>query len=266
MTVSLGYSASFWSETPIRGFSRSGERTTSTPRTSTVPPSGGRSPSRISTVVVLPAPFGPSSPKTSPFETWKLMPSTATRSPYVFLSPSTRMTASAPTAWAAVMAKWCHQRRDSFGGVLFGRGVLIAQTLEVEGDREVRGRIRRGVGRRAGWRRSLRGGRARLDVRLDRSIQPDIAPGDLGEVPLLLQDVTVGLHEVTAGPDDAGDPGERRSVDVVQPAVGRLLRRYGLATGVLEPRAVLVQVVEQHLGLALQRPDLRSTLDLAGVV
>jgi len=36
------------------------------PSTSTLPPVGAVKPSRISTVVVLPAPFGPSSPKHSP--------------------------------------------------------------------------------------------------------------------------------------------------------------------------------------------------------
>ena len=45
---------------------RAASRATSWPSTRTSPPSGARRPSRISTVVVLPAPFGPSSPKISP--------------------------------------------------------------------------------------------------------------------------------------------------------------------------------------------------------
>jgi hypothetical protein len=52
--------------------------------------------------------LGPSRPKTSPFATSKLIPSTATTSPYALRRPSTRMTASAPTAWADVMREWCH--------------------------------------------------------------------------------------------------------------------------------------------------------------
>src|SRR5581483_6073258 len=40
--------------------------TGSKPHNRTRPPSGARNPSMISTVVVLPAPFGPSRPKTSP--------------------------------------------------------------------------------------------------------------------------------------------------------------------------------------------------------
>ena len=41
------------------------------------PESGRRSPSIISSVVVLPAPFGPRMPKISPSATSKLTPSTA---------------------------------------------------------------------------------------------------------------------------------------------------------------------------------------------
>ena len=47
----------------MRGLSASASRVTSMPRTLTSPPSGLRRPSRISTVVVLPAPFGPEQPE-----------------------------------------------------------------------------------------------------------------------------------------------------------------------------------------------------------
>ena len=50
-------------------------------RLAPVPPLRSRNPSRISTVVVLPAPFGPSSANTSPFFTSKLTSRTATVSP-----------------------------------------------------------------------------------------------------------------------------------------------------------------------------------------
>ena len=59
-TVSFGYSAAVWRLTPMRGLSdvgAVGRRRRRGP--SPAPPSGARSPSRISTVVVLPAPFGP---------------------------------------------------------------------------------------------------------------------------------------------------------------------------------------------------------------
>ena len=134
--------------------------------------------------------------------------------------------------------------------------ILVAEPLEVERDRQVGGRPVRGRLRRRG---------AELDVRLDRPVEPDVAPGRLRQVPLLLEDVAVGLDEVAAGPDGAGDPGERRPVHVAQPAVRGLLRVDPPAAVVLEPRLVLVQVVEQQLGLALERPDPRPPLDLAGV-
>ena len=51
------------------------------PSTWTVPASGRRSPSIISTVVVLPAPLGPSRPKISPASTAIDTPSTARMSP-----------------------------------------------------------------------------------------------------------------------------------------------------------------------------------------
>src|SRR4051812_43200867 len=96
VTVSFGYSAAVWRLTPMRGLMASASRATSTPRTDTSPPSGSRSPSRISTVVVLPAPFGPSRPKISPLATSKSMPATAWTSPYRLVRPRTRMTGPAP--------------------------------------------------------------------------------------------------------------------------------------------------------------------------
>ncbi len=51
------------------------------PSSRTESPSGSRSPSTISRMVVLPAPFGPRMPKNSPSETEKETPSTALRSP-----------------------------------------------------------------------------------------------------------------------------------------------------------------------------------------
>src|SRR5215469_17657041 len=61
----------------------------SVPRTVTSPLSRCRYPSRISTVVVLPAPLGPSSAKTSPCQMSRSTPSTAVTSPYVLRRPLT---------------------------------------------------------------------------------------------------------------------------------------------------------------------------------
>src|SRR5690348_18388094 len=54
-----------------------------------VPEVGGVSVVSMRMSVVLPAPFGPSKPKISPFSTVKLMLFTATSSPKRFVSPST---------------------------------------------------------------------------------------------------------------------------------------------------------------------------------
>src|SRR6266571_8582954 len=61
------------------------------PRISTSPRSGAVSPSRISMVVVFPAPLGPSSPKHSRALTVRSSPATATTSAYRFASPAQRM-------------------------------------------------------------------------------------------------------------------------------------------------------------------------------
>ena len=68
---------------------------TSTPNSSALPPSIGSRVASIWSIVVLPAPFGPSTPKTSPRYTSRSMPSTARRSPKVLTSPR---------AWTAVSA------------------------------------------------------------------------------------------------------------------------------------------------------------------
>src|SRR4051794_32786313 len=73
--------------TPTLG--RSSRSRGSSPSTRTAPASGRRKPSQISTVVVLPAPFGPSRASTEAVRAWKDSPSTALRAPYVLTSPST---------------------------------------------------------------------------------------------------------------------------------------------------------------------------------
>src|SRR6185369_3731265 len=57
------------------------------PNSSTVPSSDGVSPSNISTVVVFPAPFGPSNPKHSPVNTLRSSPLTAVTSANLLTSP-----------------------------------------------------------------------------------------------------------------------------------------------------------------------------------
>ena len=59
-------------------------RTMSRPSIVAVPPVGERVVVRIEIVVVLPAPFGPSSVKNSPARTSNEMPSTALRSAFLY--------------------------------------------------------------------------------------------------------------------------------------------------------------------------------------
>ena len=63
--------------TPISGSSAGFRGHGLLPSTVTSPPSGSRRPSMISSVVVLPAPFGPRIPKNSPCSTANVTPSTA---------------------------------------------------------------------------------------------------------------------------------------------------------------------------------------------
>ena len=58
-------------------FAATGFAHTSTPCTQALPASGRRSPVAIDSVVVLPAPFGPTSPKNEPCGTTRSTPATA---------------------------------------------------------------------------------------------------------------------------------------------------------------------------------------------
>ena len=87
-----GPSSSRRSAGPGRG-SRSGDGAparrapTSTPATDALPAVGRASPVRIRSVVVLPAPFGPSRPKTDPAGTSRSSPSSARTAPNRFVRP-----------------------------------------------------------------------------------------------------------------------------------------------------------------------------------
>ena len=73
--------ASSWGTTPSSRRAGIGERCTSWPSTLTLPPLGASRPLMQPIVVDLPAPLGPSRPKTSPAWAEKETPSTATVSP-----------------------------------------------------------------------------------------------------------------------------------------------------------------------------------------
>src|SRR5947207_137523 len=75
----------------MRKRTSSGSALTSMPSTQALPSVMGRIPVSILITVVLPLPFGPRKPKTSPFSTLKLMWSTAVKSPKRRVSPSVLM-------------------------------------------------------------------------------------------------------------------------------------------------------------------------------
>ena len=75
--VATGSAPLSWATTPIRCRTLAGFARTSSPATLAVPESAWASVVRILTVVDLPAPFGPSRPKTVPAGTAKLSPSRA---------------------------------------------------------------------------------------------------------------------------------------------------------------------------------------------
>ncbi|CAL2061730.1 hypothetical protein GPN2_12331 [Streptomyces murinus] len=87
------YTPPDWSITPIRGRSSADCRTGSRPRTRTVPESGFRYPSQVSTVVVLPAPLGPRTAVT-PAPASRSRPLTAVFAPYRFTRAWTWTTGS----------------------------------------------------------------------------------------------------------------------------------------------------------------------------
>src|SRR6266852_3243796 len=96
LTVSRSIALKSCGRTPIRfRISALSDRLlTSYPRTFAWPPVGFRRHSRISTVVVFPAPLGPRKANTSPFLRLNDMPLTATLSPYFFERFSTCTTLS----------------------------------------------------------------------------------------------------------------------------------------------------------------------------
>src|SRR5262245_40751274 len=76
---------------PMQRRTAAASRTTSRPSTQARPPSGCRRVVRMRTAVVLPAPFGPSTPSTVPRGTDRSIPRSARTSPNDLTRPSTRM-------------------------------------------------------------------------------------------------------------------------------------------------------------------------------
>src|SRR5438552_12801991 len=106
-----------WRTIPIRLIRSRSRRAGSWPSTRTSPALRDRYPSRTSTVVVLPAPLGPSIAKISPRSTRRSMPRTASRLPYDLRRPWTSMATSPPAAPLAAVTdgRWRWSFRDEDG-------------------------------------------------------------------------------------------------------------------------------------------------------
>src|SRR3954466_13228892 len=96
-----------WNTTLLRRRAARGSRATSTPATLARPAVGAIVVVSMPTVVDFPAPFGPSSPNTSPGRTSKSMPFTASIPPgYVFFSPRTLI---AESLGSSIGSSWSHR-------------------------------------------------------------------------------------------------------------------------------------------------------------
>ena len=118
VAVRFSSTDAYWPVTPISWRTRCGSRATSTPKIRASPASIGRSVASIRSIVVFPAPFGPRTPRISPWLTSRSMPSTARRAPKFFTSP---------LAWTAAVSVISVPPGLSTGGTL-GRGGFSAPT------------------------------------------------------------------------------------------------------------------------------------------
>src|SRR3954451_1769314 len=96
--VRCSSTAAYWPASPICARSAGASATTSRPATRALPASGSSSVARMRTVVVLPAPLGPSTPSTVPGATASSTPSSARVGPKDFTSPLTRMAGASPAS------------------------------------------------------------------------------------------------------------------------------------------------------------------------
>ncbi len=169
--VSRSSRAANWPVTPIAARTRSGAAATSCPATSARPPSAGTSVERMLTVVVLPAPFGPSRAKTEPAGMRRSMPSRTVLSPYALRRPVVVIAAggrsSPPPRRDVGMTTGTHGALP-FGGVVRvrvrggarGRGRRCGRPRPVRRGRAGSRRCRSGCGPAVrGWRRPRRGPR-----------------------------------------------------------------------------------------------------------
>ena len=107
--------------------------------------------------------------------------------------------------------------------------------------------------------------RPEADVGLHRGLQADVAAGHLRQDPLLLEHVAVGLQRIAQRTDRRHQRGEGWFEHVMEPPLRRLLVGQPAVLVILDPAAVLLEVVQQEPRLALEGNEAGQPLQLAGV-
>ena len=104
--------------------------------------------------------------------------------------------------------------------------------------------------------------RPEADVCLHRGLQADVAAGHLRQDPLLLEHVAVGLQRIAQRTDRRHQLGEGRFEHVLEPPVRGLRVGQPAVLVVLDPAAVLLEVVQQSRAWpsSATRPVSRSSL------
>src|SRR3954454_9665926 len=126
--VRCSSTAAYWPASPMRARSAGASETTSRPATRALPASGSSSVARMRTVVVLPAPLGPSTPSTVPGATASSTPSSARVGPKDFTSPFTRMAGASPASVYGMSGRYGRFRPGSVLDVRDDRAVSDATT------------------------------------------------------------------------------------------------------------------------------------------
>src|SRR6476646_3670167 len=96
-------------------------------------------------------------------------------------------------------------------------------------------------------------------------LETDVPSLGLGQEPLLLEHVAVGLDGVAARSDDGPEGRHDRLEDLLEPTVRGVRRVERRTTLPFEPRLVLMEVVQQQASLALERDEPGQPRELASV-
>src|SRR5690625_4494009 len=204
----------YWPVRPTLVRTASGSRRMSCPSTRAVPASGTSRVASIRTIVVLPAPLGPSRPKTVPRSTVRSTPSTAVVSPNLLTRPSASIAGA--FSMAVTFRGWW--RYGPMGGKeLIGRSAvsLLRRNRSPEVDISTSPHSR------------YRGSAGRSDRASGRCTQPD---GRVRGHGVTLEGAAGEEHLVTLGQRDRHGPEVRHDDDGGTP-LARVAQRDDVLTG-----------------------------------